>query len=97
MKDRYKHLYTNTERKKYNNTSRKRVKLTKKQRVLARLSFGTLLIFVGIVLLGGAYRFVQDIIRGNDSDTEDTEEIIEVPALVGVAERFPDQIGRAHV
>lgn len=90
MKDRYKHLYTNTERKKYNNTSRKRVKLTKKQRVLARLSFGTLLIFVGIVLLGGAYRFVQDIIRGNDSDTEDTEEIIEVPALVGVAERFPD-------
>ena len=41
-------------------------------------------------MLGGAYRFVQDIIRGNDSDTEDTEEIIEVPALVGVAERFPD-------
>ena len=43
---------TGTARKETGRTGSKRTVLTKKQRVLARLTIGTLLIFVGIVVVG---------------------------------------------
>ncbi len=91
MKERYKHLYTKTTRKKRNNSGKdKRVKFTKKQQVLARLLMGTLLIFVGIVFAGSVLRFLKDVLRGNDAGLKNQKTVIEVPPLIGVADRFQD-------
>ena len=61
-------------------------RLTKKQRALARLAFGSLLIFVVIVCIGSLVHLVVN----NNRRSEIEEEVIEVPDLVGVADRFPE-------
>ncbi len=80
---------TGTARKETGRTGSKRTVLTKKQRVLARLTIGTLLIFVGIVVVGGLINFMKDVRKSRQED-EPKEQVVNVPELIGVADRFPD-------
>ena len=59
-------------------------RLTKKQHALARFAYGSMLIFVSIVCIGSMLHLLLRNYRKSE------EEVIEVPALVGVADRFPD-------
>ena len=93
MKDQYRHFYNNRNKDRsssHGNNKRTSggIKLNKKQRVLARLALGTLFIFVLVVVFGTVIHMFKEKIK-NDNELEEPE-IIEVPALVGVADRFPD-------
>ena len=70
-------------------SSKKRIALNKKQRVLVGLFCGTLFVFVVIMVIGSIVHLIRN--RFQDSiDNVPEPEVIEVPALVGVADRFPD-------
>ena len=96
MRDQYRHFYNNSNRNKdrgafhgkNNKKSSRGIRLNKKQRVLARLALGTLFIFVLVVVLGSATHIIRRNIQ--NSNMKDEQEVIEVPPLLGVAERFPD-------
>ena len=93
MDKRYQHLYKKTDRNKrrqHNKNVRKknRARANRKQIVLARLFFGTLSIFVLIVLLGTIMHLLRS--KKSDDAIEPVKEVMEVPPLGGVADRFPD-------
>lgn len=94
MDKRYQHLYNKTDRKnrgrnKGSNHARNRIVLYKKQRVLARLALGTLFIFVLIVVLCSLVHLIKNAVK-RQKDEEPTQEILEVPPLTGVADRFTE-------
>ena len=89
MDKRYQYLYNKDDRnQRRENRKKNRIVFNKKQRVLARLFCGTLLIFVCIVTLGTMVHLIKN--RYSDDAKAPEPEVIEVPALVGVADRFPD-------
>ena len=93
MDKRYQHLYNKDDRNqgrenRKKNKKQNRIVLNKKQRLLARLFCGTLLIFVCIITLGTIVHLIKNRHSGDREIPE--PEVIEVPALVGVADRFPD-------
>lgn len=99
MKDKYSQFYNNSRRKntsgsgksgsrRYDSGDSNRIRLNKKQRVLARLALGTLFIFVIVVVLGTFIHLIKK--RSIRNNRQEDPEVIEVPALTGVADRFTD-------
>ena len=68
----------------------KRIVLTGKQRMLAGLACGTLFIFVLVMIIGSFTYLVRKRLKRDNSETTTEQEVIQVPDLVGVADRFPD-------
>lgn len=89
MKQRYSRFYNKTDRRVSDKrTKGKKIIVVKKQRVLAIAAMITLLIFVILTGVGTLIHLFKESNRRGEETTE--AEVIEVPPLVGVADRYPD-------